>query len=149
LTTAYYLAKSGGRVVVLDKGDCGQEASWAGAGILPPSSLAHAKTRFALDLDCWESRRQCAIRHDVLRSDGVSRVIEVQEVTGGHVHGADAEARLAGIDAIEVDQAFECGPERRRIVVACGLDARWPASVGTRGAKKPAAPPSRAAPALS
>lgn len=34
LTTAYYLARGGVSVSVLDKGDLGQEASWAGAGIL-------------------------------------------------------------------------------------------------------------------
>jgi glycine oxidase len=34
LTTAYYLARDGASVAVLDKGNLGQEASWAGAGIL-------------------------------------------------------------------------------------------------------------------
>ncbi|MBY0523771.1 MAG: glycine oxidase ThiO [Gemmataceae bacterium] len=38
LTTAYFLARDGIQVEVLDKGDFGQEASWAGAGILPPGS---------------------------------------------------------------------------------------------------------------
>src|SRR5439155_9645702 len=37
LTTAYYLAsRAGARVVVLDRGPLGREASWAGAGIIPP-----------------------------------------------------------------------------------------------------------------
>jgi glycine oxidase len=36
LTSAYFLAKSGLSVEVLDKGDLGREASWAGAGIIPP-----------------------------------------------------------------------------------------------------------------
>jgi glycine oxidase len=36
LTTAYFLARDGASVTVVDKGDFGQEASWAGAGILPP-----------------------------------------------------------------------------------------------------------------
>ncbi len=36
LTTAYYLAQAGLRVEVVDQGDLGREASWAGAGILPP-----------------------------------------------------------------------------------------------------------------
>src|SRR4029077_4629504 len=77
----------------------------------------------ALDLDRWKTRWQSAARHHMLGTDAVSRVVEVQEVTGGHVRGADAEACLAGIDAIEVDQAFECGLERRRIVVARSLYA--------------------------
>ena len=36
LTTAYFLAEGGASVVVVDKGDLGREASWAGAGILTP-----------------------------------------------------------------------------------------------------------------
>ncbi len=44
LTTAYYLAQEGQRVVVLDKGDLGHEASWAGAGIIPASDPANAHT---------------------------------------------------------------------------------------------------------
>src|SRR6478735_7523113 len=36
LTCAYLLAKSGLKVEVVDKGEMGREASWAGAGILPP-----------------------------------------------------------------------------------------------------------------
>jgi glycine oxidase len=46
LTTAYFLAREGARVTLLDRGDFGQEASWAGAGILSPSSLEHARTPF-------------------------------------------------------------------------------------------------------
>ena len=38
LTTAYFLAKEGMTVEVLDKGDLGTEASWAGAGIIPPGN---------------------------------------------------------------------------------------------------------------
>ena len=46
LTTAYFLAREGAEVLLLDRGDLGQEASWAGAGILPPSDPAHARTPF-------------------------------------------------------------------------------------------------------
>src|SRR3984893_11394438 len=78
----------------------------------------------------------------------MSRVVEVQEVTGGHVHGADAEARLAGIDAIEVDQALECGLERRRIVVACRLGAAGWLKPGARhsGRKKASCPAEQSSP---
>lgn len=44
LTSAYYLARDGARVHVLDKADFGQEASWAGAGILPPGEPGQART---------------------------------------------------------------------------------------------------------
>jgi glycine oxidase len=46
LTTAYFLAREGVRVEVVDKGDFGQEASWAGAGILPPGNPRRAGTPF-------------------------------------------------------------------------------------------------------
>jgi glycine oxidase len=39
LTTAYFLCRDGVRVTVVDKGDFGQEASWAGAGIIPPGRV--------------------------------------------------------------------------------------------------------------
>jgi glycine oxidase len=43
LTTAYFLAREGARVSLVDKGDFGQEASWAGAGILPPGQPSPAQ----------------------------------------------------------------------------------------------------------
>jgi glycine oxidase len=44
LTTAYTLAKSGVPSIVLDQGELGKEASWAGAGILPGCDPASATT---------------------------------------------------------------------------------------------------------
>ena len=44
LTTAWYLAGEGVHVVVVDRGQVGREASWAGAGIIPPSDLRHARS---------------------------------------------------------------------------------------------------------
>jgi glycine oxidase len=44
LTTAYFLAREGVQVEVVDKGDFGQEASWAGAGILAPGNPDRART---------------------------------------------------------------------------------------------------------
>lgn len=44
LTTAYYLAgRMSARVTVLDRGPLGREASWAGAGIVPPAGTAPAE----------------------------------------------------------------------------------------------------------
>lgn len=36
LTLAYFLAKEGKRVQIVERGACGKEATWAGAGIIPP-----------------------------------------------------------------------------------------------------------------
>ena len=44
LTTAYFLAQEGVRVALIDKGDFGREASWAGAGIIPPGNSRRAGT---------------------------------------------------------------------------------------------------------
>jgi glycine oxidase len=46
LTTAYVLAKEKLRVTVLDRKDFGHEASWAGAGIIPPGNPECAVTPF-------------------------------------------------------------------------------------------------------
>jgi glycine oxidase len=43
LTAAYFLAREGLRVTVIDQADLGQEASWAGAGIVPPGAPAAAQ----------------------------------------------------------------------------------------------------------
>lgn len=42
LTAAYYLSREGLRVGLLDRQRFGQEASWAGAGILPPGNMETA-----------------------------------------------------------------------------------------------------------
>src|SRR5689334_16926699 len=45
LTTGYFLTRAGARVTLVDKGEFGQESSWAGAGIIspapPPEHAAH------------------------------------------------------------------------------------------------------------
>jgi glycine oxidase len=46
LTTGYFLAKEGLRVRIVDRGDLGQESSWAGAGIIPPGNATFARTPF-------------------------------------------------------------------------------------------------------
>lgn len=46
LTTAYFLARDGIRVRLLEQGFLGKEASWAGAGIVPPGDPDCAETPF-------------------------------------------------------------------------------------------------------
>jgi glycine oxidase len=46
LTAAYFLVREGMRVELVDQGDFGQEASWAGAGIIPPGDPTKARTPF-------------------------------------------------------------------------------------------------------
>lgn len=44
LSIAWYLAHDGLQVTVLDRGEPGRQASWAGAGILPPAELSAARS---------------------------------------------------------------------------------------------------------
>jgi glycine oxidase len=46
LTTAWFLADAGVRVTLLDRGDFGRQASWAGAGIISPANTAYAHTPY-------------------------------------------------------------------------------------------------------
>jgi glycine oxidase len=46
LTAAYFLAREGVSVEIMDRGDFGREASWAGAGILPPGNPERCRTPF-------------------------------------------------------------------------------------------------------
>lgn len=46
LTTAYFLARDGHSVRLLDRSTPGTEASWAGAGIIPPGNVSRAVTSY-------------------------------------------------------------------------------------------------------
>lgn len=48
LTTAWYLSRAGARVTLVDKGEIGKQASWAGAGILPPADVRLARDALGL-----------------------------------------------------------------------------------------------------
>jgi glycine oxidase len=80
LTTGYLLAQEGADVVVLDKGDLGHEASWAGAGIVPPGNPESARTPFdrlrALSVSMFprlsaELREKTAIDNGYIRCGGL------------------------------------------------------------------------------
>ncbi len=48
LTTAYFLVAEGVGVTVVDRADFGRQASWAGAGIIPPGDPTRAATPYDL-----------------------------------------------------------------------------------------------------
>ena len=107
LTTAYFLARDGLRVEVVDRGSLGKEASWAGAGILPPGNPKHARTpmdelrahsaamfpRLSADL-----RERTGIDNGYLRSGGL-------EFLRPSDHASVQEWRGEGIAADELDEA--------------------------------------------
>jgi glycine oxidase len=66
LSLAWELGRHGRRVVLLDKGELGQEASWAGAGILPPGpplDVASAKSSGELVHPYDQLRALSSARH--------------------------------------------------------------------------------------
>jgi glycine oxidase len=117
LTTAYYLAQDGARVRVLDRSVPGTEASWAGAGIVPPGNIAGAATAYdrlraassaAFPALSAELRERTGIDNGYRRCGG----IEVFD------SAADATTRLWGSEGIEfhpltTDKARDLEPELR------------------------------------
>src|SRR5205823_12659858 len=103
LSTAYFLAREGVRVEVIDRADFGQEASWAGAGILPPGNPDHAVTPFdqlrshsaalfpALSA---ELRERTGIDNGHLRCGGLEFLDETSEAA----HAASQEWRGDGVE---------------------------------------------------
>lgn len=100
LTSAYFLAKAGQTVEVVDRGELGNEASWAGAGIIPPGTSQFTAT--AID-------RLRAVGSE--RFPGFSQ--ELQELTGldnGYVRCGGIEI----LDESELDLVAAWKAERIR-----------------------------------
>jgi glycine oxidase len=104
LSVAYSLARDKVRVEVVDKGDLGQEASWAGAGILPPGDPARARTPFdrlralsaaAFPVLSQELRERTGIDNGYLRCGGL-------ELLAGPEDPDDQEWRGDGIRCEEL-----------------------------------------------
>jgi glycine oxidase len=124
LTTAYLLAREGARVHVFDQGDFGREASWAGAGILPPSSVEHARhpfdqlrarSRQLLPDLLADLQRRTGIDSGFVRSGGL-------ELEGAGEEADEREWRGAGIDCRFLDAAEAVKLEP---ALAPGLTGAW------------------------
>ena len=87
----------------------------------------------------------------MLRPDEVGRVVEIDKVAGADIDGADAEARLTGVDAVKVDKALERRPEKLRVIKARGLERAGGAEPGVKlaGDEEPGCAGERAEIALS
>ncbi|MDB5339665.1 MAG: Glycine oxidase ThiO [Planctomycetaceae bacterium] len=86
LSIAYFLSQRGATVTVLDQSQPGQEASWAGAGMLPPGNLERAQDAAA---------RLRAFSHQRWRSFSA----ELRELTGidnGYLESAGLELGFSG-----------------------------------------------------
>jgi glycine oxidase len=70
LSTAYYLARAGARVTLVDQGDLGRQASWAGAGIIPPGKPNLARTPYDL-LRAHSSAMYPTLSQELLGATGI------------------------------------------------------------------------------
>jgi glycine oxidase len=91
LSLAYELSGRGARVVVLDRGPLGQEASWAGAGILPPGNvqrardpLAALRARSVVLYEKWSEQLRDAtgIDNGYRRSGGLEVALDDRDLPG-------------------------------------------------------------------
>jgi glycine oxidase len=112
LTTAYYLAKAGSRVTLLDRGQFGRQASWAGAGILPPANLELASTpveRFrALSIGLHASLSK-ELREETGQDNGYVVCGGLELLDG--IEENEEEWRGAGVECREI-----AGPELHGLV---------------------------------
>src|SRR5208283_3972086 len=74
----------------------------------------------ALDFGGGKAGRQGAARYDMFHADIMRGVVEMDEVAGFHIHRADTETCDAGIDEVEIHQAFEGSFQWSDIVIAQG-----------------------------
>jgi glycine oxidase len=132
LSLAYELAGRGAKVRLIERGQPGQEASWAGAGILPPGNRRTADNPYdeLVGLSCeLHPRWSAALREETGIDNGYRRC-------GGLHLARQAEAdelkqtlaywrrRRIGMEEITIDELTQCEPtlaETTGIAAACLL----------------------------
>jgi glycine oxidase len=107
LTTAYYLARDGVRVQLLDRSAPGTEASWAGAGIVPPGNPAGAASPYDR-LRATSSRMFPVLSAELHERTGIDNGFRVTggiEVFSSALDTAVDLWRQEGIEFEQVDSA--------------------------------------------
>lgn len=105
LTTAYFLAQEGVPVCLFERGEVGQQASWAGAGIIPSATVEHARTPYE-HLRALSSRMYPSLSQQLLDQSGIDNGyhvcggLEVPEPNGSFTD--DDEWRSSGITFREI-----------------------------------------------
>ena len=74
----------------------------------------------AADADHWQSRGQGAAGHHMLRRDLYLRIVEIREVGGGDIDGADREPDLAAVYQVKIDQFLQCFMQGRGVIKGGG-----------------------------
>jgi hypothetical protein len=93
---------------------------------------ASIPVEFALDLDGRKAGRKRSACHHVLGSDRMRFIVEIDEIASAHVHCADAQAHLARIDAVEIDQPLERALQEFGFVKARGFRGAVRVKPGSR-----------------
>ncbi|MSR55635.1 MAG: FAD-dependent oxidoreductase [Gemmataceae bacterium] len=88
LTTAYFLAREGVSVHMIDRLAMGTEASWAGAGIIPPGNLSRAVTLYD-QLRASSSEEFPSFSSELLERTGIDNGYRI--CGGIEVFGKDAD----------------------------------------------------------
>ncbi len=118
LSAAYGLAKEGLRVTILDRGDFGQESSWAGAGMLVPGNLEMARTPFdrlrSFGYSLYpgladELRQRTGIDIGYLRCGGLEFLAPDQAINPEEWHGSGLRVEMVEPRRIEPALADNLG----------------------------------------
>ncbi len=106
LTTAYLLARDGATVRLVDRGAFGAEASWAGAGIIPPGNPERARHPFDR-LRAESSAAFPAFAAELRERTGIDNGYRVcggiEFFPGGELESATTLWRSEGIEFAELD----------------------------------------------
>lgn len=109
LSVAYYCARDGLSVTVLERGELGQESSWAGAGIIPAGRGESARSAYAKLLGVSgeiypkiseELRQETGIDNGYRRCGGLE--IGCDEADAHALRSAAGHYRSEGVDWIEL-----------------------------------------------
>jgi glycine oxidase len=125
LTCAYFLGREGVRVRVVEQGEFGREASWAGAGILPPGNPAEAHTpldRLRAHSVAMFPELSTALRERTQIDNGYVRCGALEFVAGQAEPVAIQEWRGDGIRSALLD---ETAARKMEPGLAPGLGQAW------------------------
>jgi glycine oxidase len=110
LSTAWFLAGEGASVLLVEQGEIGKQASWAGAGIIPPGDPGLARTPIDL-LRAHSSAMYACLSADLRERTGIDNGfvicggIEVPDPDELHVSLPTEEWRVEGIAFQSLDRA--------------------------------------------
>lgn len=110
LTSAWFLARSGFKVVLLDQDQLGKAASWAGAGIVPPGCPDLAQSPMD-KLRAWGSRLHPQLHQELLDLTGIDNGYRVCGGLELLAHGDEPDSRrVAGWRQENLEFRFLDGP---------------------------------------